>query len=259
MESTQRIEKVYKAWVVLTVAESKRLIAKGLKRYAPIVHRLEQGLVVIAKGTTNSYLVEELLGTELASGDYVNGHLLPQKGTKKLHRAQVCSEIVLKNGTAHTRLFPEVMDEMVAEDIFIKGANIINYSKGQAGVVIMHPQGGTCGLTMPYVDQGKARLIIPVGLEKDSSQDLEQLSTKTKALKTSSDGEMPYIWAIKGELFTEIEAIKQLAKVEVSVLAKGGVGGAEGAVCLTITGVEFEVKLALEEVKNIQGEPSFVE
>ena len=48
--------------VVLTVAESKRLIAKGVAGHPDVLTALSRGIVVVCKGTTNAYVVEELLG-----------------------------------------------------------------------------------------------------------------------------------------------------------------------------------------------------
>ena len=50
---------------VLTVSESKRLIAKGVAASEVLQTALENGTVAVAKGTTNSYIVEELLGEEI--------------------------------------------------------------------------------------------------------------------------------------------------------------------------------------------------
>ncbi len=50
------------AQVVLTVQEGKRLIAKGLLAWEPFRRARESGIVAIAKGTTNAYVVDELLG-----------------------------------------------------------------------------------------------------------------------------------------------------------------------------------------------------
>ena len=44
----------------LTVSESKRLIAKGIAANKDVKDRLENGIVIITLGTTNTYLAEEL-------------------------------------------------------------------------------------------------------------------------------------------------------------------------------------------------------
>lgn len=246
----------HKSWVSLTVSESKRLIAKGLKEYPPVVERMTSGTILITKGTTNTYVAEELLNTDLGSGDYVLGHILPND-TRKLDRSNARSEIVLINGEEDASPYVLAMSRMKEGDIIFKGANVINYEKEQAGVFIGHPTGGTTGNIIPQINKKNLRLIIPVGLEKCSNQDIDQLNELTKLEKKSVNKKMPYIWSIKGELFTEIEAIKQFADVAVLHIASGGIGGAEGAVSLGIFGAEDEVKKALRVIESVKGEPVF--
>ncbi len=249
----------HKIQFTLTVAESKRLIALGLKKYAPVVSRLQHGIVLITKGTTNTYVAKELTDLSLASGDFVNGHILPSKTIKHLEKQKAISEIVLKKGQLLEDSFPEILEMMKPGDVIFKGANIINYAKRQAGVVIMHPKGGTCHLIEPAIEKHQLHLIIPVGLEKDSSGDIDILSEQSKELKVNADGNAPWIWSLRGDIFTEIEAIKQFANVAVIPIAKGGIAGAEGAVTLIVSGAKEEVDIISKIVDTIQGEVDYVE
>lgn len=52
----------------LTVSESKRLIAKGIAANKDVKDRLENGIVIITLGTTNTYLAEELAGLSAPRG-----------------------------------------------------------------------------------------------------------------------------------------------------------------------------------------------
>lgn len=259
MENSKITESTHKARVTLTVAESKRLIACGLAEYAPVKERMENGTIVITKGTTNGYVAQELLSAELQMQGYVYGHILPAKGVKSLDRSHARPEVVLTKGVDTDIKYTDALKKMVAGDIVIKGANIINYDKGQAGVLIGHPTGGTTGNIVPEIEAKNLRLIIPVGLEKESSKDIDQLSKITKQDKETIGAQVPYVWPINGELFTEIEAIKQFADVEVLHLASGGIGGAEGAVTLVIYGNEADVNKAIAIVESVQGEPGFLE
>lgn len=248
----------YQTWVSLTVAESKRLIAKGLMNYPPVMEKLRSGHIVVTKGTTNTYFAEEFLGISLRSGEYVFGHILPAKSEVGIDRSITRQELVLKDGIIQDIPYAGVLDKMSSGDIIFKGANIINYQKGQAGVFIGSPTGGTTGVIVPKIKERDLRLIIPVGLEKDSGQDVNLLDRLSRIPHESVGNTMPRIWSIEGELFTEIEAILQFADVSVFHLASGGIGGAEGAVSLCIRGEEEEVKKALEVIRSIQGEPPFL-
>ena len=62
----------------------------------------------------------------------------------------------------------------------------------------------------------------------------------------------------QGNIYTEIEALKEFAEVDVYVTAKGGGDGAEGGVSLLICGTKTEVEKAENIVKQLHGEPAFV-
>jgi hypothetical protein len=55
-------EQLVQAEVVLTVAEGKRLIAKAVAQMPILRRAMEEGTVIIAKGTTNTYVAEEIQG-----------------------------------------------------------------------------------------------------------------------------------------------------------------------------------------------------
>jgi len=256
---TISINTTHQARVWLTVSESKRLIAKGLRIYPPIQEKLQNGYLLITKGTTNTYVAEEFLNDNLIAGEYVLGHILPADGRAELDRSKNRKEVVFKNGVVQDSSYQEILKEMKEGDIILKGANIINYKKGQAGVLIGHPTGGTTGNIIPAIKENNLRLIIPVGLEKESSQDIELLSGLSKIPQEQVGKKAPYVWSIEGELFTEIEAIKQFANIEAIHMASGGVGGAEGAVTLLLRGNKDEVLKAIKVVEEIQGEEAFVQ
>jgi hypothetical protein len=48
--------------MTFTPAESKRLIAKAVVAMKPVRRALEKGRVIVASGTTNAYIAEEILG-----------------------------------------------------------------------------------------------------------------------------------------------------------------------------------------------------
>ncbi len=258
-DSVVQIAEGYQSWVSLTVAESKRLIAKGLLAYPPLKEKLQKGRVLLTKGSTNTYLAEELLKENIASGEYLLGHILPAKGEIKPDKSKNRDELFWQDGKIAEAPYVELIQRMEEGDIILKGANIINYSRQQAGVLIGHPTGGTTGNIMPVVEEKRVRLIIPVGLEKQSSYDLNMLSRQSKEKYNKLNKNTPYLWSLPGELFTEIEAIKQLANVDVFQIASGGIGGAEGAVSLCIRGNETEVQKALAAIQAVQGEAAYLE
>jgi hypothetical protein len=73
-----------------------------------------------------------------------------------------------------------------------------------------------------------------------------------------SDNEGPAIWPISGLIFTEIEALEVLCGVQTTLIAAGGVAGAEGSVRLLIEGMDEDVESAINIIKGIKGEPRYL-
>jgi hypothetical protein len=55
------------ALFTLTPSESKRLIAKAVAALPEVQEAREHGYLVIGRGSTNAYLIEELLGAPIAN------------------------------------------------------------------------------------------------------------------------------------------------------------------------------------------------
>jgi hypothetical protein len=270
-DSTQQSEKqveiensiVKKNWVkvpvVLTVSESKRLIAKGLLNHPRILEQLEKGVIIITRGSTNTYVAEELVKLDLPHGNFLLGNIRPAKGALKPDKSSIRTEIIIQDGKIlDDCTYLHGLSLLRGGDIVIKGANIINYKEKKAGLLIGNPTGGTAGGFLPYVENHGVKLIIPVGLEKDGSWDIPLLSDVMEGETEKFIKKAPRLWELPGELFTEIEAIKTFADVEVYQIGSGGIGGAEGGIFLSLIGTKEEVSKALDIIKSVQGEPPFL-
>lgn len=244
--------------VRLTVAEGKKLIAKGLFANADVQAKLKKGMVIITRGTTNTYIAEEFVGYAGERGSLVTGKIIPQGQadfTKDIKRAD---DIAIIDGEVVEMAYADALAKMSEGDIIFKGANLLNYAKGQAGICIGAPDGGTVARLSPYAKSGAARWIIPIGLEKDCSDDLFEISDML-ALNSERRNKATLLWAVESEdIYTEIEAIKEFANVDVRVIANGGVAGAEGGVSLLLCGSVAEVKKATEVAESVLGESAFV-
>lgn len=243
--------------VTLTVAEGKRLIAKGLAKYAPVSGKMKDGIVIVARGSSNTYLAEELLQTNLYHGAFLTGRIQPAGSPPLSPKGNMISEMVIRNGIYEPETkFLEGLRAMQPGDIVFKGANLVNYEDRKAAVCIGHPTGGTMGMFLPFVEEKGVRLIIPVGLEKQTSQNLDELEAKSRA-DHDNGGKLPWMKVLPGEVFTEIEAIRQFADVDVYQLASGGISGAEGGIMLAVKGDPAEVEKAVAAVNAVHGEPPF--
>jgi hypothetical protein len=250
--------KIVQAQAILTVSESKRLIAKAVKEMPIVKNALANGMVIIARGTTNVYVAEEITGKKIDKAAYVRGRIQPAKGAKKLPDAPAIPEIVLEKGQIVDLPLAEAVKKLKHGDVVIKGANALDYKNKLAGVDIAAPDGGTTGIIMPYVVARKAYLVIAVGLEKLVAGDLVDLTMKMRE-PIESLNSLQSMFLITGEIVTELEAITILTGATAFQCSAGGIGGAEGAVWIVFRGTTEQVNEALKLVQSIQGEPPFVE
>jgi len=253
-----RGEKIVQAQIILTVSESKRLIAKAVAQMPVVKKALKNGMVIIAKGTTNTYVAEEILGKKIAHGAYVLGRTYPEKDGKRLGSVRGIGEVILVKGKHREDLsLAEAVRMLKPGDVVMKGANALDYKNKTASVIVGSSSAGTTGKIMPYVLGRKAHLIIPVGLEKEVSGDPIDIAKKM-CEPIESLNKIPSMFFLNGQIVTELEALRLLTGVSVFQAAAGGIGGAEGSVRLICRGTREQVLEALKLAKEIQGEPPFV-
>lgn len=246
------------AGINLTVSEGKRLIAKGIMAMPSVKEKLKKGMIIVTKGTTNTYIAEEMLNKTIEHGSFVIGHFAPEGHTPVNADKKQIQEVILKDGKLLDITFDDALKMLEPDDIVMKGANLLNYSMKQAAVCIGAPTGGTTYKLIPYVGEGKAELIIPIGLEKETTADLGVLESSLNAGNERLNP-VPRLYMFRtGMVFTEIEAINQFADVKVFPYGVGGVAGREGGISLVIAGKKSEVDKVLNIVKTVQGEKPFM-
>jgi len=242
---------------VLTVSESKRLIARGVRCHPAVRKALSDGIVAVAKGSTNAYVVEELTGHKRHKPHYCTGTTQPHQGKIGAEIANKLPDLVLRKGEQVEGVsVTEIVAEMGPGDVFMKGANALNYERGQAGILIGHPTGGTIGAAIGTLVARRAHLLIPVGLEKSVPHDLEGLHGRLTASGAAGSGAT--LWPVRGEIFTELEALRCLCGVEAAAIGAGGIAGAEGSVRVSVWGTKEQVDSVAALLEEIYGEPPFV-
>ncbi|OPZ80953.1 MAG: hypothetical protein BWY76_03190 [bacterium ADurb.Bin429] len=245
------------ASIVLTVAQSKRLIAKAVAALPQVQRALKEGMVAIGRGTTNAYVAEEILGHELPKGEYVAGRTMPKRVPGNLLGTGKYPDIVLKHGEAiDGATVVGAVAEMGPDDVFIKGGNALNYPEMVVGILVGHPTGGTIGGTYGTIISRKIHLIIPIGLEKLIQDDINELSCVTRDAVSHPAAPVVSLFPITGAVITEIEAFAILCDVEARLLSAGGVAGAEGAVWLLLEGGKRELDVALALYESLADEPN---
>jgi hypothetical protein len=250
---------IVQAQIVLTVAESKRLIAKAIPQMPIVKQALKDGMVIVARGTTNSYVAEELLGRKIPHGAFVLGRTYPENNAKKLQDVERMKEVVLVNGQVREDLsLEQAVRKLKPGDVVIKGANALDYDEKLAAVIVGSSDAGTTGTILPYVGARKAHLVIPVGLEKHVAGNVVEIVRKMREPVKSLNW-VPTMFLLTGDVVTELEALKLLTGVSVFQAAAGGIGGAEGSVRIVCRGPREKVEAVLRLADQIQGEPPFVE
>ncbi|MCW3991907.1 MAG: hypothetical protein NWE79_04305 [Candidatus Bathyarchaeota archaeon] len=245
-----------KRQVVLTVAESKRLIARGVAALPEVKKAMKGGMVVIATGTTNAYVLEELWGRSIDKRRYRSGITTPREPERHEEpQEEPIPDVVFRKGEVAEELNRyNAVEHMGKGDIYIKGANALDYMGQTAGVLIGSPVGGTLGAVLGQIIGKKIHLIVPIGLEKLVYEDINELHR----LAAQGDSEGPSMWPIMGTIITEIEALDILTGVEATLYAAGGIAGAEGAVRLMLMGTQDQVEAALGLIESVKGEPRYL-
>lgn len=248
----------------ISPAAGKRLIARSLVWHLAIQTALKSGTIVVVAGTTNGYVAEELLracgnAEGFSRRRFFRGITLPpyEKVTETGRlpdESQFPGDVVIQKGAwLKGKTIFDVIDELKEGDVILKGANAVDLVRKQAGILIGHPKGGTIVTALQAVVGRRVRLILPVGLEKRVSIDLNSIASFLNAPGARGARMLP----VPGEVITEIEAITMLTGANAELVAAGGVCGAEGAVWLAISGTtdqEESVKAVLADIEN---EPPF--
>ena len=237
--------------VVLTVAQSKRLIAKGVWAHPDVRAAREDGLIAVYRGSTGTAIAEEFLGDDIESFAYTIGITLPE-GDRPESPPRF-PDLVIDHGTSATDMTTQqAVDRMTEGDVIIKGANALNYREGLAGGLIGSSVGGSVGGFWGRLYGSKLKLVIPVGLEKEIAGDIAAAS------RESLDGNPgPSLVPMRGIIITELEAVELLSGANATQIAAGGVRGAEGAVRLLVRGTPEQIDVMRGILDEVQKEKAF--
>lgn len=241
----------------VTIPMGKRLIGKGMVLHSEIQQVLQGGTLVIIAGTTNGYVAEEILESIDQAEDFSRvgfRRSIPVPPGAKVRKADLMGDVVIRDGQWQKgETIFDVVDDLQTGDIILKGANSLD-GFGQTAVFVQHPQGGTILAALRAVIGRRVRLIVPVSLEKRVFEDVNILAHQCLAPGAEGLRLMP----MPGEAFTEIDAVKRMTGADSSLLAAGGVYGAEGALWLGVSGSEEQIQAAADLIKSISGEPPCV-
>ena len=244
----------YHAVVVLLPREGKRLIAKGAKQTPEIQRVLRDGWLIISRGITPAYLLEEITDQTGPKANYTAGIITQGRLSGVLAEDQV-GPWVMRDGQLVDLAAPEALGQMEAKDVSIKGANAIDPA-GNVGVFAGDGAGGTVGGIWGTLTARGCHWIAPVSLERLIPSVIDAHFAAGNYLwdltMGSSAGLMPVVTA---KAVTEIQALEILTGVTAVHIASGGVAGSEGAVMLALEGDQQTVTEAFELCESVKDEP----
>lgn len=253
-------EEKKKVVITLTPSESKRLIAKGVKNLEEVQRALKQGIVIIALGTTNSYVAEEILKDVPGEVDKIDKQryaagVITDRGTCIVPKEERVKEVILKNGKISDESIEEAIENLSASDVFIKGANALD-ATGTAGVLMANRAGGTIGSALGTVMARGVHFIIPVGIEKTIPYSIVDAAKRVGVGKCYKSAGWPVgLMPVHGKVITEIEALRILGAEDAFPIGAGGVDGGEGSVVICVEGRSVEkLDELMTLVTKIKGE-----
>ena len=249
-----------KAVVTLTPSESKRLIAKAVSRMDAVRDAWDKAYVLIADGTTNAFIKQELLeDRSIAAGGSTIG--LSTAGLLCVNipkNRKSYANVFYKGKAVEGTSFAEALADHHRETVVIKGANAID-PEGNIGIITTGFDGGTIPRVIGPITSKGITFITPVGLEKL----VPSVPLAAKAFNGAQN--IDITMGAAGGLFvltntivvTEIEAAKLLFGLEGTLVAAGGIGGNEGAVTLVFNGEEPQIEAFVSFLeKEVKGEPA---
>ncbi len=245
-----------RAQIVLTPSESKRLIGKAVAQMEVVQKAKKKGIIVIARGTTNAFVAEEISGREIAKSNFTAG-IITAEGLGSNPKSP--KEIVLIDGEVKDGLsIDEMLDKLGPNDVIIKGANAIG-PDGIPGLFCgrgsPRATGGTLGKFHSLSLTRGVNVIIPVGLEKLIPCSVLDVYKEVDFYPTDYAMKQPVsLHPMSGTAVTEIDAIKLLTGADALPIGAGGIAGGEGSMTLLVKGADAEVKKAIEIVEKIKGE-----
>jgi len=237
--------------ITLTPRESKRIIAMGVKRLPVVERAMKKGIILIALGSTNAYVAEELTGKRIDHERYGAGYI--DEITTVVPNDKRLPTIALQDGKQADG--EEMINRMGAQDVVIKGANALD-PQNMAGVMVANPVGGTTGSILGKVLARGINLVVPVGLEKSIPYSVFEISKRIGIQRISKATGLPVgMIPLPGTVVTEVTALSLLGAEDVFPIGAGGINGGEGSVTLCVVGEKAdEIFELVQKVKDKKGD-----
>jgi hypothetical protein len=244
------------ALVILNSAQSRRLVAKGAVACPIVQNAYQNGLLIIARGITNAYVMEELFNITIENKanqtvGFVGRGMTNVSATPPPSTMHVIEKgRVIEGADSNVEIL-----RFKKGDVLIKGANAIDHT-GLTATCASSLKCGTMGMSWPIITPRGGEFIIPVSLEKMVSSVMTAAQhSGVYHFKYSMGPPVKLVPLPEAKAITEIEALALLCGVRAYHVSSGGVAGSEGSVHLSLEGDEDNIEQAMELVKSLADEP----
>ena len=256
------------AQIVLTPAESKKLIAKAVARLEAVQQAAKNGIVALHPSSSTYFIVEEITGSKPDTNYWVCGVVTPRGMCVEMAMAlgvgltpseesadpgNLQGTWVIENGQlGNGEKLSNLLNRMTPSDIYVKGVNALD-REGNVG--ILFGLEGSMGYILAAKKKRNFTIIYPAGLEKLIPLSVKEAAKEAKFTRYDSGMGMPVglFPCPAGVTVNEVRAIEILSGASAIPIASGGLGGAEGAITLVLKGKADEVKKALDFVEQSKG------
>jgi hypothetical protein len=256
------------AQIVLTPAESKKLIAKAVARMEIVKQASKNGIVALHPSSSTYFIVEELTGAKPKTNYWVCGVVTPRGMCVEMAMAlgigltphedrvdpgDLQGTWIIENGRqGGEEKLSSLLYRMTSSDVYVKGVNALD-REGNVGVLFGLE--GSMGFIQTAGKKRNFTIIYPAGLEKLIPLPVKEAAKEARFTRFESGMGMAVglYPCPAGITVNEIRAIEMLSGATAIPIASGGLGGAEGAVTLVLKGKSDEVKKALDFVEQSKG------
>jgi hypothetical protein len=256
------------AQIVLTPAESKKLIAKAVVRLDSVQQAAKNGIVALHPSSSTYFIVEEITGSKPKTNYWVCGVVTPRGMCVEMAMALGIgltpheestdpgdlqgTWVIEKGKLGGEEKLSTLLNRMTPSDIYVKGVNALDRD-GNVG--ILFGLEGSMGYIQAAKRKRKFTIVYPAGLEKLIPISVKEAAKEAKLALYESGMGMPVglFPCPTGVTVNEVRAIEILSGASAIPIASGGLGGAEGAITLILKGKADEVNKALDFIEQSKG------
>lgn len=225
--------------LMLTPAQGKELIARAVVAREDVQTAMKENRLVIVAGTTNACVARLVLqslgcGEDFSADGFMRGAIKPAGK----NAGEFIGDVIIEKGEyLKGKTIADIGATLGRGDVILKGANAVNLTDKEAAVLIGSPILGTAAFAQAAVVGRKAKLLVPVGVEKRIECSIPQAAKLANAADHAGPGLLP----LPGEVFTEIDALQALFGVKATLISAGGIWGCEGTAVFAVEGTEEQL------------------